>query len=336
MGNGTAGIYVGASPAKAGRSHLYLLFEDSNGDTTVLRGGPERPGGEAQERAFIDSTVFGDDVFGKVKFESGPYLAPHHVVFFKEDAERIDPIPREFVASDDPRLQRDATGEVVFELKRSPDWPRVGELHHHEVLWRGSDVELQAKLGAALSAGRQINQAALEYSPLFNNSNGVAGVLMHAAGVEPKLPRKPDGTYVDAPDFGERLYQHVGAASSRSGYSFDGRQWRDENEVLIVVPDAYDGATPVQHGEHAREAADDAMDGPSSGAGTTSAAGPRADAASTGDVHLDALLAGLESGDDGTVSEALQQVAMHSGPQPEPQLAAPPAEHTRGMELPRS
>jgi hypothetical protein len=60
--------------------------------------------------------------------------------------------------------------------------------------------------------------------------------LLKASGVQPVLPKNAQGETVNAPDFGEDLYQDVGAASVRSGYRFDGKQWFDADDRRIVPP----------------------------------------------------------------------------------------------------
>lgn len=104
------------------------------------------------------------------------------------------------------------------------------------VVWQGTDRELEKKLNSVLTSGQQINDAKLEYSPLYNNSNGVASTLLKSADVAPSLPLNKDGKRVDAPNFGENLYQDVGLASNRSGYWFDGKQWYGSDDRKIKPP----------------------------------------------------------------------------------------------------
>lgn len=40
-GDGKAHIIVGASPVAADRRHAYVLFQNSQGETIVVRGGPD-------------------------------------------------------------------------------------------------------------------------------------------------------------------------------------------------------------------------------------------------------------------------------------------------------
>lgn len=235
-GDGKAHIIVGASPVAAGRRHAYVLFQNSQGETTVVRGGPDaRPQGNDLEN-FAGSTVLGHDNFGHIVVDAARYEPPYEAYFIRGPDGRIAPLPARMTDPADPRLIRDAQGHPVRDTVVAPDWPQPGERHERAVIWSGTDAELERKLGAALRAGEQINAAKLEYSPLYNNSNGVASTVLTAAGVAPTLPRDADGQPVKAPNFGERLHQDVGAASSRSGYSFDGRRWRDDDGREIKPP----------------------------------------------------------------------------------------------------
>jgi hypothetical protein len=220
----------------ADRRHTYVLFQNSQGETVVVRGGPDaRPQGNDLEN-FVGSTVLGHDNFGHVVVDAARYEPPYEAHFVRGPDGRIAPLPARDTDPADPRLIRDAQGHPIRETVVAPDWPQPGERHERAVVWSGTDVELERKLEAALRAGNQINAAKLEYSPLYNNSNGVASTVLTAAGVVPTLPRDADGQPVKAPNFGETLYQEVGAASSRSGYSFDGRRWRDHDGREIRPP----------------------------------------------------------------------------------------------------
>lgn len=235
-GDGRAHIIVGASPVAADRRHTYVLFQTSQGETIVVRGGPDARTQGNDLANFAGSTVLGQDNFGHIVVDAAKYEAPHEAFFTRGADGRIAPLDARRVDANDPRLIRDARGQPIREMMVAPDWPQPGERHERTVAWSGTDAELERKLQAALRAGDQINAAKLEYSPLYNNSNGVASTLLTAAGVTPVLPRDADGQPVKAPNFGETLYQDVGAASVRSGYSFDGRQWRDADGREIKPP----------------------------------------------------------------------------------------------------
>lgn len=73
--------------------------------------------------------------------------------------------------------------------------------------------------------------------------------------IQPRLPLDNDGTPLDAPDFGQPLYQNVGVASHLSGYSLHGMVWRDEKNEKIAPPKPGESTTPssykaVKEGEH--------------------------------------------------------------------------------------
>ncbi|MFC3278630.1 hypothetical protein ACFOHQ_16200 [Xanthomonas fragariae] len=77
----------------------------------------------------------------------------------------------------------------------------------------------------------------------------MTGLLLKAAHINPSLPLDKDGKQVDAPDFGENLYQDVGLASNRSGYSFDGKQWRDDDDRKIKPPHSGKPVVPIDPNE---------------------------------------------------------------------------------------
>lgn len=235
-GDGRAHIIVGASPVAADRRHTYVLFQTSHGETLVVRGGPDARTQGNDLANFAGSTVLGQDNFGHIVVDAAPYEAPYAAYFMRGPDGRIAPLAVRDTDPSDPRLIRDARGRPIQDTIVAPDWPQPGERHERAVVWSGTDAELERKLEAALRAGDQINAAKLEYSPLYNNSNGVASTLLTAAGVTPVLPRDVTGKPVKAPNFGETLYKNVGAASVRSGYSFDGRQWRDADGREIKPP----------------------------------------------------------------------------------------------------
>lgn len=166
------------------------------------------------------------------------------------------PVAFEQADPNDPSLARNAQGDLIRQTIVAPDWQGAGEKHERTVAWTGTDQELATKLEAAVQAGRQINDAKLEYSPLYNNSNGVVGNLMKAAGVKPVLPIDTEGEPVKAPDFGEDLYQDVGLASNRSGYRFNGTQWHDEDDRKIAPPKSGQPVVPQDPGEPKRGSSD--------------------------------------------------------------------------------
>ena len=59
------------------------------------------------------------------------------------------------------------------------------------------------------------------------------------------LPEDRAGHTVDAPNFGERLYQDVGIGTYRSGYSSDGKTWRDGDERPINQPRPGEPLVPI-------------------------------------------------------------------------------------------
>ena len=236
MADSEAKIIVGTSPVAAGRRHAYLLFERSDGSRTVVRGGPDAraEGGDFQN--FSESTFLGSEKFGHIRVDVAPYVAPYLFVVQEQPDGSDLRVPVEQANPDDPALRRNRQGQVIVGRQHAPDWPMPGEKHERLVVWQGTDRELADRLDSAILAGQQINDARLEYSPLYNNSNGAASTLLMAAGVKPALPLAEDGRPVDAPNFGENLYQHVGLASRRSGYRFDGNDWYDSDDRKIRPP----------------------------------------------------------------------------------------------------
>ncbi|WAT14523.1 hypothetical protein [Xanthomonas fragariae] len=223
MPDDQAKIIVGASPVGIDQWHTYLLFERSDGSQTVLRGGPDARAEGNDLANFAGSTLLGSDNFGSIRFDSDPYIPPYTAVYQKQPNGPDRPLPKDQADPNDPSLVRDPEGQIVVRKKVAADWPLPGEKHERAVVWKGTDQELEKKLHSALTAGQQIDDAKLEYSPLYNNSNGVTGLLLKAADIKPSLPLDKNGQQVDAPNFGENLYQDVGLASNRSGYSFDGK-----------------------------------------------------------------------------------------------------------------
>ncbi|CAD0298399.1 XVIPCD domain-containing protein [Xanthomonas hortorum pv. vitians] len=231
-----ATILVGASEVAGDRRHLYLLFQKSDGSQTVVRGGPDTRAEGNDLANFAESTVLGSEKFGHIIVQAAPYVAPYEVGYRLKQDGNYERVPLNQLDPSDPGIARDVRGDVVKETITAPDWPAPGERHERIVAWSGSDQELAAKLESAVKAAEQINHAQLEYSPLYNNSNGVASNLLKASGVQPVLPKNAQGETVNAPDFGEDLYQDVGAASVRSGYRFDGKQWFDADDRRIAPP----------------------------------------------------------------------------------------------------
>ncbi|EGD07205.1 XVIPCD domain-containing protein [Xanthomonas vesicatoria] len=231
-----ATIWVGASEVAGDRRHLYLLFQKFDGSQTVVRGGPDTRAEGNDLANFAESTVLGSEKFGHIIVQAAPYVAPYEVGYRLKQDGNYERVPLNQLDPSDPGIARDVRGDVVKETITAPDWPAPGERHERIVAWSGSDQELAAKLESAVKAGEQINHAQLEYSPLYNNSNGVVSNLLKASGVQPVLPKNAQGETVNAPDFGEDLYQDVGAASVRSGYRFDGKQWFDADDRRIAPP----------------------------------------------------------------------------------------------------
>lgn len=233
---GDAKVIVGASEVAGGRRHLYLLFEHADGSRIVVRGGPDTRTEGNDLQNFAESTLLGSDKFGHIRVDAEPYVPPYTVAIRVGRNQELQVVPLDQVEPQDRSLLRDANGQLVVQQQVAPDWQWPGQFHERVVAWRGTDEQLDVKLRAALDAGRQINQAQLEYSPLGNNSNGVVSALMTAAIVPHVLPRDREGHAVNAPNFGEPLYQDVGAGTYRSGYSFDGRVWRDDEDRQIKPP----------------------------------------------------------------------------------------------------
>ncbi|MFK3648663.1 XVIPCD domain-containing protein [Lysobacter enzymogenes] len=244
-----ARIIVGASPVAGGQRHTYLLFEQSDGTQVVVRGGPDARTEGNDVGNLIGSTVLGSDNFGHIRVDAARYVAPYDAYFQRGGDGRYQPIPVAGADPADPSLARDAQGRPVRQTIVAPDWPQPGEQHERRTVWIGSDAELAVKLDAALRAGDQINNAQLEYSPLYNNSNGVTSNLLRAAAVTPRLPNGADGKPVGAPNFGEDLYQDVGTLSHRSGYRFNGTQWTGEDGRRIQPPHSGQPVVPMNPNE---------------------------------------------------------------------------------------
>lgn len=169
-----ATILVGASEVAGDRRHLYLLFQKSDGSQTVVRGGPDTRAEGNDLANFAESTVLGSEKFGHIIVQAAPYVAPYEVGYRLKQDGNYERVPLNQLDPSDPGIARDVRGDVVKETITAPDWPAPGERHERIVAWSGSDQELAAKLESAVKAAEQINHAQLEYSPLYNNSNGVA------------------------------------------------------------------------------------------------------------------------------------------------------------------
>lgn len=246
MGEGQAKIIVGASEVAGDRRHTYLLFENSAGQQIVVRGGPDARSEGNDLANFAESTVLGSRKFGNIVVEAAPYVAPYDAYLSRQGDGSIVPVRVQGADPADPSFIRDDKGKPIIQPIAAPDWQMPGEHHERKVVWAGTDAELQQKLEAAGKAGQQINDAKLEYSPLNNNSNGVTSNLLKAADVAPSLPLGKDNEPVKAPNFGETLYQNVGIASHRSGYSFDGKHWRDDDGKNIQPPISGQKVVPIQ------------------------------------------------------------------------------------------
>ncbi len=235
MSDHDAKILIGSSPVGGGKRHTYLIFEGSDGQQTIVRGGPmQDPDGDAMG-AMLDSAVLGTERYGSIKVSSSPYQ-PTYKTYQRENGDVVENVPVAEANPSDPSLRRDKEGNPIISEQRGIDWPLQGETHERRVLWTGTDAQLQAKLGIALQVGQQITQAGLEYAPLSNNCNNVSTALLKAVGVTPGLPVMEDGTAVSAPAFGEPLHQNIGPAGWRSGYRFDGKTWMSEDGLVIPPP----------------------------------------------------------------------------------------------------
>lgn len=307
MSDGQAKIIVGTSPVAADRRHAYLLFERSDGSQIVVRGGPGMRAEGNDLANFAESTLLGSKKFGNIQVDSAPYVAPYTFVIQRQADGSDLRIPAEQADPGDPSLKRNAQGQIIVGQQIAPDWPLPGETHERIVVWKGTDQELVKKLDSALTAGQQINDAKLEYSPLYNNSNGVASTLLKSAGVAPSLPLGKDGSPVSAPNFGESLYQDVGLASSRSGYWFDGSHWYDNDDRKIRPPQSGEPTVPLDSIEKNRSRPDSFdssfnldQEGRQQGR----------QAFSTGDPDLDRLAAALAADDETAISHASSYVAQ--------------------------
>lgn len=244
-----ASIIVGASPVAGGQRHTYLLFQRSDGSQIVVRGGPDARAEGNDIGNLAGSTLLGSDNFGRIRVDAAQYVPPYDAYFQRRADGQYQPVPAAGADPADPSLARDAQGRPIRQTVAAPDWPQPGETHERRTVWTGTDAELETKLRAALRAGQQINDAGLEYSPLYNNSNGVTSNLLRAAAVTPRLPQDANGQPVGAPNFGEDLYRDVGALSHRSGYRFNGTQWFGEDGRQIQPPRSGQAVVPMDPNE---------------------------------------------------------------------------------------
>lgn len=302
MPDDQAAIIVGASPVAADRRHTYVLFQRSDGSAIVVRGGPDARAEGNDLANLAGSTILGSDNFGHIRVDAATYIPPYIAVYQRQPDGSIRPLPANQTDPEDPSLIRNADGMPIEQREIAPDWPLPGEDHERIVVWKGTDEELESKMRSAITAGQQINDAQLEYSPLYNNSNGVTGLLLKASDVRPLLPLDKDGQKVDAPNFGERLFQDVGLASSRSGYSFDGKQWWDDEGRKIKPPQS--GETNIL--------LDPTEKGTRSGSFDSSynvqLDEAQQTALATGDPDLDRLAAALLADDDTAISRVNAQI----------------------------
>jgi len=244
VSEGDAKIWIAASPLAAGQRHTYLIFEASDGNRTVVRGGPSSSPEGNPLAAMAGSTILGSDNYGDIQVRSSPYQA-HFPAYRRYDANGgWEFVPVAEANPSDPAIER-VDGKLVVIQAKGIDWPAPGEHHERRVLWTGTDAELQAKLHAAREAGKQITNAGLEYSPLSNNCNNVSTTLLTAIGIKPELPTQTDGTPVSAPAFGEPLHQSIGPGGWRSGYQFDGRGWKGEDGRAIPPPVKGEATEPL-------------------------------------------------------------------------------------------
>lgn len=255
--DGQAKIIVGASVVAGDRRHLYLLFERIDGSQIVVRGGPDTRAEGNEIGNLLGSTLLGSENYGHIVVDTAPYVAPYEAAFQRQADDSFAAIRLDQANPNDPSLVRDAHGDLIRRTIVAPDWPAPGETHERIVAWTGSDAELEKKLNAALKAGSQINSAQLEYSPLYNNSNGVVSNLMNAADVTPILPNDKDGRKVRAPNFGEEIYEDIGIGSNRSGNRFDGTQWYDNDGRKIQPPLSGQPVVPLDPTEHQRGSSGD-------------------------------------------------------------------------------
>lgn len=253
---GQAQIIVGASEVAGDRRHLYLLFQRSDGSQVVVRGGPDASPEGNPIGNLAGSTFLGSENYGHIVVDAAPYVPPYEAALQRQPDGGFIAIPIDKADPLDPSLARDARGDLVRQTVVAPDWPAPGETHERTVAWTGTDAELEAKLRVALAAGGQINAAQLEYSPIYNNSNGVVSNLMDAANIKQVLPKDEKGNPVRAPNFGEDLYENVGLGSSRSGNRFDGKQWYDDDGRRIQPPSSGQPVVPLDPTERRHGSSD--------------------------------------------------------------------------------
>ncbi len=303
MPDDQAAIIVGTSPVAADRRHTYALFLRSDGSAIVVRGGPDARAEGNDLANLAGSTLLGSDNFGHIRVDAAPYIPPYTAVYQRQPDGSIRPLPAIQADPDDPSLIRNADGTPIERQEVAPDWPLAGENHERVVVWKGTDQELESKLRSAIAAGQQINDAKLEYSPLYNNSNGVTGLLLKASDVRPMLPSGSDGKKVDAPIFGESLFQDAGLASSRSGYSFDGKQWWDGEGRKIKPPTSGEPNVLLDPAER-----DEVRSGSFDSSYNAQLDEAKQTAFATGDPDLDRLAAALLADDDTVISRENEKI----------------------------
>ena len=304
MADDKAKIIVGASPVgTGGQRHTYLLFERSNGNRTIVRGGPNGAVKGNGLANFAGNTVLGSDNYGNIDVQFATYTPPFNVAFQKQTNGSKLPIPVERINPYDRKLEKDHRGNIIVRQWLSPDWPLPGEHHERVVVWTGTDQELDKKLSVVLTAKDQINSAQLEYSSLRNNCNNVTSTLLKSVDVKPSLPLGTDGNPVTAPGFGDDLYQNIGPASYRNGYRFDGRQWYNNDNQPIKPPRANEPVAPLKPGEKTNSSPDifDSSDAGHKGA---------RQASSTGNPQLDRLAAALLADDNAAISRMAGEIAQ--------------------------
>ncbi|MDO5691428.1 MAG: hypothetical protein Q4G70_02970 [Pseudomonadota bacterium] len=307
MSGDSAKIIVGASPVDGNQRHTYLLFERSDGSQIVVRGGPDARSEGNDIANFAQSTLFGSEKFGNIRVDAAPYMPPYHAVYQRQADGSVLPMPVDQVNADDPALIRDKNGKALVLLQESPDWPREGENHERLIVWQGSDQELDRRLGLTLTAGQQINDAQLEYSPLYNNSNGVVSTLLKAADIAPSLPLDSSGKKVSAPNFGENLHQSIGVISYRSGYWFDGKQWYDSDDRKIQPPQSEEPVVPLDPNDRGKSRWDSSD---SSFSSSQEGQQQGKQVFTTGDPELDKLAAAVFADDNAAFDQAVAHISQ--------------------------
>lgn len=198
-----AQIEIRTTPIGLGHRHSYLIFRSAEGGEFVLRGSPS---GNAETFGTLDNTLLGKKSFGKIRVDMQDYKPT------------VDP----------------STGKVTFPV----NWD-INGTDEKRILWTGTNEELHTKLDQAIITAIQINTAQFEYSPLHNNCNNFTNTILNSINITPRLPFQHGNRTVSAPGFNEPLYQNIGIACQRSGYSFDGNTWIDKDGHTPVYPPEY-------------------------------------------------------------------------------------------------